>query len=324
LSALYESFAAGVAASLPALPIQYADYAAWQRNWLRGEVLEAHLSYWKGQLAGTPGVLELPTDRPRPAVQTFRGAMRRFNFSAELSAQIAALSRREGATPFMTMLAAFNVLLSHYSHQLDVIVGCNIANRNRGETERLIGFFVNLLPLRADLTGEPDFHELLRRTRQAAFGAYAHQDLPFDKLVAEILPGRDLSRMPLVQVVFNFQNAGKTPPRVADLTLDFVDTGSPSATFDLTLHVEDTPQGITGELLYSTDLFDAATMARLLAHYEMLLASAAARPDLRLSELKQILSEDDAQQQLRRQQEFKQTKRSAFKNVRLKPVSGAH
>ncbi|HYP52459.1 MAG TPA: condensation domain-containing protein, partial [Pyrinomonadaceae bacterium] len=258
MSALYEAFSEGKPSPLAELPIQYADFAAWQRNWLQGEVLEAHLDYWKKRLAGTSGVLELRTDRPRPAAQTFRGAMRRVELPADLSEQINDFSRRENVTPFMTMLAAFNVLLRRESGQDDIVVGCNIANRNRGETESLIGFFVNMLPVRSDLSGQPTFGELLRRTREAAFGAYAHQDLPFDKLVAEVLPERDPSRMPLVQVVFNFQNGATAAPRVAGLALDFLDTGSPSATFDMTMHVENTPQGVRGELLYSTDLFDEA------------------------------------------------------------------
>ena len=211
LTALYEAALLGKPAELPELPIQYADYAVWQRNWLQGEVLEQQLAYWKQQLKGAPPVLLLPTDRPRPAKPTFRGAIHRFLLPASLAEAIRALSRQQGGTAFMTMLAAFQTLILHYTQQPDIVLGTDLANRTTVQTEALIGFFVNLLALRTDLSGDPTFAELLGRVREVALGAYAHQDVPFDKLVEELQPERSLSHNPLVQVLFVQQNT----PRAA-------------------------------------------------------------------------------------------------------------
>jgi len=202
VAALYEAFSRGEPSPLPELTIQYADFTVWQRNWLQGEALAEQLSYWRGQLAGAPGVLELPTDKPRPPTQSFRGATNSFVFPSSLSESLNRLSQANGVTLFMTLLASWQTLLSRYSGQEDVVVGTPIANRNRAETEQLIGFFVNMLVLRTDLSGKPTFRELLVRVKEVALGAYAHQDLPFEKLVEELQPGRDLSRSPLFQVMF--------------------------------------------------------------------------------------------------------------------------
>ena len=209
LSALYEAFCTGKPARLPELPVQYADYAEWQREWLQGEVLESQLGYWKQQLEGAPQVLELPTDRPRPALQTYRGGRRSRTLSRELSEELKRLSRSEGVTLFMTLLAAFQTLLYRYTGQEEMLVGTPIAGRSREETEGLIGFFVNTLVLRTDLSGHPTFRELLARVRRMAVEAYAHQDLPFEKLVEELQPERDLSRHPLFQVMFVLQNRAR-------------------------------------------------------------------------------------------------------------------
>jgi hypothetical protein len=192
------------------LPIQYPDFAVWQRDWMQGEVLERQLGYWRQRLSGL-APLELPTDRPRPPVRSVRGAAHRFVLPAELRDSLNSLSRREGATLFMTLLAAFQVLLARYSGQEDIAVGTPIANRNRTEIEGLIGFFVNTLVMRADLSGDPSFTELLAQVRETALGSYAHQDLPFERLVEELRPERDLSRTPLFQVMFAFQNAPAAP-----------------------------------------------------------------------------------------------------------------
>ena len=206
MAMLYDAFCSERPASLPEMPVQYADFAHWQRNWLAGEVLETQLSYWKEQLRGAPPLLELPTDHPRPAIQTFHGAHQSILLAPIVGDRLKALSRQEGVTLFMTMLAAFQVLLQGYTNQDDLVIGTPIANRNRLETEGLIGFFVNTLVLRTGLSGNPTFRDLLRRVREVCLGAYAHQDLPFEKLVEELHLARDLSRNPLFQVMFVLQN----------------------------------------------------------------------------------------------------------------------
>ena len=207
VATLYAAYVRGEESPLEELPIQYADFAHWQRGWLQGEVLAAQLDYWRAELADAPTVIDLPIDKPRPPVQTYRGAYQPLQLSAALSAQLRDLSRRHGATLFMTLLAAFDLLLCRYAGQEQVLVGTPIANRNRSEIEGLIGFFVNTLVLRGDVRGNPSFSELLRRVRETALSAYAHQDLPFEKLVEELQPERDMSRSPLFQVMFVLQNA---------------------------------------------------------------------------------------------------------------------
>jgi len=234
---------AGAPSPLPELPIQYADFAHWQRQWFRGEVLEQQLSYWRTRLAGLPA-LDVPTDRPRPAVQTFRGATEAFTLPGPLSDSILALSRREEVTPFMTLLAVFQTLLARYSGQDDIVVGSPIANRNRAETEALIGFFVNNLVLRTDLSGSPSFRELVRRVREVCLGAYAHQDLPFEKLVQELSPTRDLGREPLFQVVL--LNDDYTPmPFVVDV-LEAVFQKSPAEAHRIMMQVHVNGRGLAG------------------------------------------------------------------------------
>jgi hypothetical protein len=208
LSALYEAYREGGESPLPELPVQYADYAVWQREQLEGEVLDRQLSYWRERLAGAPELLELPTDRPRPPVQTYRGATVPVELSPELLERLQALGRSEGATLYMTLLGAFQVLLSKYSGSEDVVVGSPIAGRTRKEVEELIGFFVNTLVLRTDLSGDPSFREVLRRAREVTLGAYEHQEVPFERLVAELQPERSLSHSPLFQVMFTLQTAG--------------------------------------------------------------------------------------------------------------------
>ena len=227
VEALYAAYSQGRASPLPALPVQYADYAVWQRGWLQGEVLEQQVSYWKEHLNGAPAALELPTDRPRPAVPSYRGAHHGFALPAELTASLNELARGEGATLFMVLLAAFNVVLSRWSGQRDIVVGSPIAGRTHRELEGLIGFFVNTLALRTDLSGDPSFRELLGRVKETALGAYAHQDLPFEKLVAELQPVRDLSRQPLFQVLFALQNVPQERLQLPGLELRRTDGGRP-------------------------------------------------------------------------------------------------
>ncbi|HEX2187551.1 MAG TPA: amino acid adenylation domain-containing protein, partial [Longimicrobiaceae bacterium] len=285
---LGEAYAARVAGRepvLPRLPVQYADFAVWQRAWLAGETLERQLGWWRDRLRGAPPVLELPTDRPRPPVQRFRGASHVFEVPVETAQGLRALARREGATPFMALLAAWQLLLARWSGQDDVVVGTPIAGRNREETERLVGFFVNTLALRAELWDDPSFAALVARVRETTLGAYQHQDLPFERLVEELQPERSLSRTPLFQVMFAFQNA---PPGELDLpgvAVEPVPFEFRSEKFDLTLTMAEHPGGLAGGLQYSTDLFDAATVERMCGHFAALLAAAVldpARPGSRL------------------------------------------
>ncbi|HLK55511.1 MAG TPA: amino acid adenylation domain-containing protein [Chthonomonadaceae bacterium] len=285
LTALYNAYSTGSPSPLPDLPIQYADYAAWQRNWLQGEVLERQIGYWKERLTGAPPVLELPTDRPRPAIQTFRGAFLRYEFSPELSRAIKQLAQQEGATYYMTLLAAFNVLLSRYSGQDDIVVGSPIANRTQAELEGLIGFFVNSVPLRTDLSGDPSFVELLGRVREMALGAYAHQDLPFEKLVEELQPERNLSHSPIFQILFSMQNAPRGDLDLQGIRLRSIDSGMAISKFDMTLAVSDRQDQFVLWLEYNTDLFDAERMQRLLEHLRLLLEGIVADPKQEVARL---------------------------------------
>ena len=239
VATLYSAYIQALPSPLPELSIQYADFAHWQRNWLQGEVLDAQLAYWREQLAGAPALLELPTDRPRPAVQSFRGAHHNFRVSAELTEQLQQLSRSEGVTLFMTLLAAFQTLLWRYSGESDVVVGADVANRNRQETEALIGFFVNMLVLRTRVTGEESFEELLQQVREVCLGGYAHQDVPFEKLVEELQPERSLSHTPLFQVVFVLQNQPMGELTLPGLQLGGLEMENTVAKFDLTLMMEE-------------------------------------------------------------------------------------
>ncbi len=285
LGALYEAFARGGESPLEDLPIQYADFAVWQRERLSGERLEAQLAYWRGQLRDPP-VLELPTDRPRPPAPSYRGGSVGVRVSAATAAALRDLARAEGASLFMPLLAAWQALLARHAGQDDVIAGTPIANRNRSEIEGLIGFFVNTLALRADLSGDPTFRELLRQVRERTFGAYAHQDLPFEKIVEELAPERDLSRSPVFQVMFSLQNAPAAQQRDgAALRIGLYGGRMESAKYDLVLTLAETPDNIVGALTYATDLFERETAERIAAHYAALLDGIAADPDLRVADL---------------------------------------
>ncbi|HID51927.1 MAG TPA: non-ribosomal peptide synthetase, partial [Anaerolineae bacterium] len=278
MATLYAAFAAGRPSPLPELPIQYADFAHWQREWLQGDALESQLAYWKEQLAGATPFLDLPTDRPRPAIQSANGATETFVLPPELAQQLAELSQTQGATLFMTLLAAFQILLSRYANQTNVSVGTPIANRTQAEIEGLIGFFVNTLVMRTDLSGQPDFTELLARVRETALGAYAHQDLPFEMLVEELQPGRDLSHTPLFQVMFVLDNAPLDGLELPNLTLSPVEADGGTATFDMTLTLRESPDGLLGMWEYNTDLFDRSTIQRMIGHFQTLLEGIAADP----------------------------------------------
>ncbi|MEH2382482.1 MAG: amino acid adenylation domain-containing protein [Nostoc sp.] len=285
MAALYEAFSIGQLSPLAELPIQYADFAAWQRQWLQAEILQSQISYWKKQLEGASATLELPTDYPRPAIQTFRGTTYSFELSVELSQALKKLSQQQGTTLFMTLLAAFQTLLWRYTGQEDIVVGSPIANRNRADIEGLIGFFVNTLVLRTNLAGNPTFKELLTRVREMALGVYAHQDLPFEQLVEELQPQRSLSHTPLFQVMFALQNAPILALELPHLALSLLESDSGSAKFDLTLDMTETAQGLVGILEYNTDLFKAGTIRQMAGHLQTLLSGIVANPQQRLSEL---------------------------------------
>jgi amino acid adenylation domain-containing protein len=297
LVALYDAFSTGKPSPLPELPIQYADFALWQRQWLQGAVLETQLAYWRTQLGNHPPVLQLPTDLPRPVVQTFRGASKSFSLRSEISEALKALSRHEDVTLFMILLAAFKILIYRYTGMEDIAVGSPIANRSREEIERLIGFFVNTLVLRTDLSGNPTFRELLKRVREVTLGAYAHQDLPFEQLVEELRPQRNLSYTPLFQVMFVLQNAPQSALELPGLTLNVLERNRGTANFDLTLYMHETEGSLSGTVEYNTDLFNETTIARLVSHLQTLLAGIVANPEQRLMELP-LLTADEQQRLL--------------------------
>ncbi|MDB4950669.1 MAG: tycC1, partial [Gemmatimonadetes bacterium] len=285
LSALYAAFREGQPSPLPELASHYADYAVWQRVHLAGEGLDRHLAWWRGKLDGAPAVLELPTDCPRPAVQTYRGAREPVALSADLVGRLRALGRREGATLYMVVLAAFQVLLAKYAGSEDVVVGSPVAGRTRREVEGLIGFFVNTLALRTDLSGDPPFRDALRRARGVALGAWEHQEVPFERVVAELHPERSLSHAPVFQVMLTLDDGQPPPETLGGLRTEELDLDPGSVKFDLTLSLGTQVDGVRGTMAYATDLFDRATVQRMLGHLARLLEQVAAHPDARLSEL---------------------------------------
>ena len=304
LLALYQAFKQNEPSPLAPIPIQYADYAHWQRQWLQGEVLEGQLSYWGNQLKGLPPLLTLPTDRPRPPEQSFNGSSQSIVLSKTLSTRLQQLSRAQGVTVYMSLLSAFSVLLSRYSGQDDIAIGSPIANRTRQETEGLIGFFVNTLVMRSDLRDNPSFVALLKQIREVALQGYAHQDVPFEQLVEELSPERSLSHSPLFQVMFTLQNIPIDSATLSDLELAplvFEETNEVQeagvSRFDLWLTLQETPQGIAGSMEYNTDLFDRTTIVRMLSHYERLLEAIIESPDVSVLQL-DFLSEAEKQQQL--------------------------
>ncbi|HKU72542.1 MAG TPA: non-ribosomal peptide synthase/polyketide synthase, partial [Pyrinomonadaceae bacterium] len=271
IATLYQAFSLGQPSLLPKLPVQYADFALSQRAWLQGEVLEEQLSYWREQLGGAPGVLGLPTDHVRPAVKSYRGAHERFALSAELTAALKAMSREQGVTLFMVLLAAFKVLLWRYSGQADVVVGTPIANRQQSEIEGLIGFFVNTLALRTTIEESESFQHLLQRVREVCLGAYQHQDVPFEMVVEEMAVERALNHTPIFQVMFALQNMPQSALLLEDVEISVLEVESGTAKFDLTLRISEDEGRLSGQVEYDTDLFEAASIKRLAFHYQQLL-----------------------------------------------------
>ena len=314
LSVIYKAFSYGLPSPLAELPIQYADYAAWQRQWLQGEVLDTQLNYWKQQLVGELPVLELPLDYPRPPVQKYTGGKKSLKLSSQLTSSLKELSKQLRVTLYMTLLAAFKVLLSRYSGHSDIIVGTPIANRDRKELEGLLGFFVNTLVLRTDLGGNPSFRELLGRVREVTLGAYAHQDMPFEKLVEQLQPERDLSRNPLFGVWFDMVNVPRRPLELPGLTVENLFYGVAQSKFDLTLYVRETDHSIQLTLAYNAELFSSLRMSQLLEHYQYLLEQIVINPEKKLSGLALLRTEQkhypDLTEQISPSQAFREFAKS--------------
>jgi hypothetical protein len=288
LSVLYEAFSAGKTPLLPELPVQYGDYAAWQRKFLQGKALENQLNYWREHLKDAPPLLQLPSDRQRPASRNFDGAYESIVLSKDVADSLKTFSQQEGVTPFMTLLAGFNTLLMRYSGQEHIVLGTDIANRTSAETEKLIGFFINLLPVHTDLSGDPSFRELVTRVREVALGAYAHQDIPFDKLVEELQPERSLSHNPIVQALFVMQNIPSQRRELPGLELAPFPMPITRSKFDVAVFIRDKGSQVIQDWLYSTELFEQGTIMRMAAHFENLLRHAVAQPDQRLTAIEML------------------------------------
>lgn len=266
LSTLYAAFETGEESPLPELSIQYADYAVWQRAWLTGAVLQSQLDYWKDRLRGAPALLELPTDRPRPKLQRHHGHVRTFQLDRELANRLETLGRASEATLFMTLLTGYSILLHRYSGATDLVIGSPVANRVRQELESLVGFFVNTLPMRIDLSDDVTVRQLLSRVRRTAVDAYSHQDVPFEQLVEELRPERNLGRAPIFQVMFVLLNAPTPDLEQTSLQISPVEPLAVASKFDLTLSIEKTSAGLEGMFEFDTDLFDDATIDRMIGH----------------------------------------------------------
>jgi acyl carrier protein len=319
LAALYIAAHNGTASQLPDLTIQYADYAVWQRNWLQGEVLEKNLAYWRARLEGAPALLELPADRPRPRVQSFRGSIHIAVLPASLMDAVRALGRQHETTVFMTLLAAFKILILYYSKQTDIVIGTDTAGRNDVGTEALIGFFVNLVVLRTDLSGDPCVKELLGRVRETALGAYAHQHAPFDKLVEELRPERSLSHNPLVQILFVQMSRMNLSVQIPGLEMNSLPIELPSK-FDLAVFVADSGQQTSATWSYNSDLFNAMTIERMAFLYQTALETMTADAGIRLSALLDVLAEADQRKRTTENQEFQQISLQKLKAIRRKTI----
>jgi hypothetical protein len=320
MSALYEALSAGRPVPLAPLPIQYADYAWWHRQWLQGGLLESQLGYWRRRLAGAPPQLRLPFDRPRPPVQSHRGTFVAGRLGAELTRGLERLGRAEGATLFMTALAGFDVLLHRLTGQEDVVVGSPIANRTHPLTESLIGFFVNTVPMRCELRDNPTFLDLLRRVRSSTLEAYDHQDVPFDRLVTELNIERSPSYNPVFQVLFVLQNAPLPELKLGNLTVHQVEPEFEAVKFDLVVILQEEGGGVSVTWNYNTDLFDEATVLRMHRQYEQVLTQLVATPTLRLDQV-QLQTEDERQQR----NELVSSRRSSdfakLKSIKPRPVA---
>jgi condensation domain-containing protein len=321
--ALYEAFLWGEPSPLPALAVQYADFAIWQRERLRGDLLKTHLSYWMKTLKGAPSRTNLPTDRPRPSAQTFDGGSKSVLVEESLSRALKGIATQFGVTAYMLLLAAFNVLMHYYSGQDDLLVGSPIANRNQVETEALIGFFVNTLVLRIDLSGDPTFKELLGRVRETVLGALSHQDLPFEKIVDEICPERSLSHNPLFQVSFALNNVLVPSLELPNLEVAIRNIEQEAAHVDLILHLIDSDRILRGSFQYNIDLFDAETADRMIEHYERILRLFVDRPEAQLSDFRKMLADADRQRNAEKEKQVEQTNLMRLNTIRRKSVKSS-
>jgi non-ribosomal peptide synthase protein (TIGR01720 family) len=315
VAVLYAAYAQGQPSPLAELELQYSDYAQWQRDWLQGAVLEQQLRYWRQQLSGRLPLLELPADRERPAQPSYRGSRYSFSLEPQLSERLKQLSQAAGATLYMTLLAGFQTLLYRYTGETDVVVGSVVANRSRAEVEGLIGFFVNTLVLRVDLSGEPSFREVLRRVREVCLGAYAHQEVPFEKLVEELQPEREGSRSPLFQVTFGLQNAPRGTLQLPGLQLRPVSFENEAVRFDLTLWMVESAHGLSGAWAYNKDLYRPERIARMQAHFATLLAHLSRDPDTRISQL-EMLAEAEKEELAIRKKQRQEANRKKLKAIK--------
>jgi alpha-ketoglutarate-dependent taurine dioxygenase len=325
VATLYDAYSRGLASPLAELPVQYADFAVWQHEWLRDEMLERQLAYWRELLGDTPPTLELPTDRPRPAVRRHRGSLQTILVGRELSDALKGLSRAEGATLFITMLAAFKALLHSCTGLTDISVGTPVAGRSRPEVERLIGCFVNTLVLRTDLSGDPTFRELLARVREGCLGAFAHQDVPFEMLVERLQPERDLGRTPLFQVTFTLQQqqAAAGEFGLNRVTLSPMKGERGTTQYDMSVNLLDTGQGIAGPLEYDSDLFEQPTIDHWIESYLKILRRAAETPEVRLSELAADFAEQTARLRRQREREYEEFLRGRLGGTRRRVAAAA-
>jgi hypothetical protein len=322
LAAIYEAYLEGRPSPLPELGIQYPDYAVWQREYLSGPALDQQLSYWKQQLLGAPPVLELPTDRPRKAVENFWGGVLNHPISQDLVKNLRAVSRKHSATFFMTLLAGFQTLLAHASRQNDIVIGTDLANRTQTETEKLIGFFVNVLPIRTRFDGNPSFASLLKQIREASLGAFAHQDIPFDKLVEELRPERKLEHNPLVQVLFVMQNTPQAVREFGGLKLGPLGVSSTSR-FDLVLFINDPEGSPVATWMYNPNLFDESTVSRWAMLYEALLQNVGTDSEIFLDRLNELLDTAEKEQRASEQKNFQAASLDRLKKVKRRATSEA-
>jgi hypothetical protein len=320
LEILYAAFCKGQPSPLAALKVQYADYAAWQRDWLQSGVLKRQIAYWKQQLAGAPQILDLSIGSPRPEAQSYRGAHLTFALKPELSESLRALSRREGVTLFMTLLASWMTLLSYYSGLEDIVVGTDVANRAHVELEELIGFFANQLVLRTNLSGKDSFRELLKRVRTTTLGAYANQDLPFEQLVKELKPERVAGRSPLFQIKFVLVSEPAPPPELPGLEVKPVSVEIRAAKFDLLLSMTDAGEELSGLLEYNMDLMESGQVMRLAEDFEALLNHLVREPDATLQQLKQQLEIESERRMMKKEAQVKESRHQRLRNVKPKSI----
>jgi hypothetical protein len=320
VAALYSAYMRGEESPLEKLPVQYADFAQWQRTWLQGEVLSAQLDYWRAELVGAPAVLNLPLDRPRLPTTARHRATHSFEIPVGLMDALKQLGQERDATLFMVLHAAFLSLLHYHTGEVDIVMGTDVANRHKAELEGLIGFFVNQLVLRVDVNGDPTFEELLGRVRKVDLGAYAHQHLPFDALVETLNPERTMLYSPLFQVKLVLQNTPLPQVELAGLTLDLYEVEPATAKFDLLFNLQEDVKGLKSQVEYSTGIFDATTITRMAEGFGKILGHIVKHSTARLSELSKLLADFDTEQRSMLQAEFKGRRREKLKNLVPKPI----